>query len=162
MKKIVLGAAFALALPALARADSMSAPPPASVAPAAASDVQAGTSAALVITPQALGLSAAPFALTYNATSVSWNTLSGYNASLTLTGNVATFANPTNIQQGWTYTLKLRQDPTGSRLITAWGSYFDWGAAGQPTLTTSANGLDLISCYADTTTNLLCTVNKGF
>jgi hypothetical protein len=162
MQKIVVAVAFSLALPSLAIADSMSAPPSASVSPAAASDVQAGSSSTLVVTPQALGLSAAPFALTYNSTSVSWNTLSGYNASLTLAGNVATFANPTNIQQGWTYTLKLRQDTTGSRLIAAWGSYFDWGAAGTPTLTTSANGLDLISCYADTTTNLLCTVNKGF
>ena len=131
-----------------------------SVAFAAASDVQTGTSTTSPVTPSALAGSAAFQTLTYGTT-VNWNMQSGYNATLTLTASTSTIAAPTNIGAGINYTLLLVQDATGSR-TTTWNAAFDFGTAGTPTLTTTANKTDVISCLAASTSTLYCTINKGF
>ena len=91
----------------------------------------------------------------FNATTLTdWATISR-NASLnqvckvTLWGN-RTMAWPTSLVDWATYILRVIQDGTGSRTIT-WNAVFKrpWGTA--PTLTTTANAIDLISFVSDGT-----------
>jgi len=91
----------------------------------------------------------------FNATTLTdWATISR-NASLnqvckvTLWGN-RTMAWPTSLVDWGTYILRIIQDGTGSRTIT-WNSVFKrpWGTA--PTLTATANAIDLISFVSDGT-----------
>jgi hypothetical protein len=51
---------------------------------------------------------------------------------------------PTNPTDGQFIQYRVKQDATGSRLIT-WNSIFNFGGAGQPTLTTTAEKTDYIS-----------------
>ena len=68
---------------------------------------------------------------------------------LTLTGN-AIISNATNLVDGTTYLFWIIQDSTGSRIIT-WGTNYDFGVLGTPTLTTTANKKDLLSFISDGT-----------
>jgi hypothetical protein len=79
--------------------------------------------------------------------------------SVTLTfgaGNL-TIANPSNVKAGQSYVIALTQDGTGGRTVT-WGSNFKWASATAPTLSTGASAKDIISCFADTTTTINCTL----
>ncbi len=127
---------------------------------ATAANVQAGTSSAALVTPSALSGSAALQTLTDGAT-VNWDMSSGYNAKVTLGGN-RTLAAPTNVIEGITYTLRVIQDGTGSRLLT-WNAAYKWGTAGTPTLSTAAGAIDLVTCNAYTTAPVLhCTISQGY
>lgn len=90
-----------------------------------------------------------PTTLTDGAT-ITWNTNNGRNASITLggTGRTLTITNPV---AGTRYTLKIVQDATGGRTITTWPSGTKWVGGTAPTLTSSANGIDIISLYYDGT-----------
>ena len=85
--------------------------------------------------------------LTDGAT-ISWDASSGTIATVTLGGN-RTLSNPSNLKVG-TYMLIIKQDATGSRLIT-WGTSYKFPAGVKPTLTTTANAIDIISFYSDGT-----------
>jgi hypothetical protein len=74
------------------------------------------------------------------------------NFSVTLGGN-RTLANPTNVVAGQSGVIKVTQDGTGSRTL-AYGSSFDFAAGVAPVLTTTANAVDLLVYYADTSTNI--------
>ena len=74
------------------------------------------------------------------------------NFSVTLGGN-RTLANPTNLVAGQSGVIKLTQDGTGSRTL-AFGSYWDFAAGAAPTLTTTANAVDILAYYVDSTTNI--------
>jgi hypothetical protein len=74
------------------------------------------------------------------------------NFSVTLGGN-RTLANPTNLVAGQSGVIKLTQDGTGSRTL-AFGSYWDFAAGTAPTLTTTANAVDILAYYVDSTTNI--------
>ena len=86
--------------------------------------------------------------LTDGAT-VSWNMNSGGAATLTLGGN-RTISAPTNLQDGATYYLILKQDATGSRTVT-WNAVFKWAGGTAPTLSTGANAIDLLTFVSDGT-----------
>ncbi|RKX66615.1 MAG: hypothetical protein DRP42_02765 [Tenericutes bacterium] len=65
-------------------------------------------------------------------------------------GNITTFAftdppKPSNL------TLKIVQDGTGSRLVSAWDADIKWAGGSAPTLTTDADAIDIISFYWDGT-----------
>lgn len=78
------------------------------------------------------------------AKTIDWSQQSYYRA--TLTGNVTfTFSNPTDGQEVW---LILIQDGTGSRTVT-WPGSVIWPAATAPTLTTTANHIDMIRFIYD-------------
>lgn len=125
----------------------------------AGSDVQTGTDNAKFVTSKAVADSHAWFALTSGATPA-WNAASGYNARIVL-GTNATFAAPTSLIDGRTYTLLIVQDATGSR-TGAFNSIWDFGGAGAPTLSTAANSRDLVvGIYDATTTKLISTFRKG-
>jgi len=88
--------------------------------------------------------------ITYNVTTTTVNWTLGNKATVTLTGNVGTlaFTNPTN---PCNVLLKIVQDGTGSRLITAYDADVLWAGGTKPTLTTTANGIDICSFYWDGT-----------
>jgi hypothetical protein len=85
------------------------------------------------------------FSLTYGAT-ITPNWSNGSVQKVTLTGN-ATFAAPTNMVAGSSLTFIIVQDATGSRTGTWNGSYKF--AGGTPTLTTTANAVDVVNVFYD-------------
>jgi hypothetical protein len=89
--------------------------------------------------------------LTYGAT-LTLDMSAGNNYAVTLTGN-ATLANPTNLVAGQSGVIKITQDATGSRTL-AYGSYWDFAGGTAPTLTTTANAVDILVYYVDSTTNI--------
>lgn len=67
------------------------------------------------------------------------------NFRVTLQGNTV-FASPINKTAGMVMNIAISQDAVGSRTAT-FGSDWDFGKAGAPTLSTAANELDFISTY---------------
>jgi hypothetical protein len=79
--------------------------------------------------------------------------------SYTLTGN-ATFAAPTNVLSGATYTIKLTQDGTGNR-TASWNSVFKFGSL-SGTLSTAAGAVDIFVFEGSPSGNLHCILaSKG-
>ncbi len=74
------------------------------------------------------------------------------NFSVTLGGN-RTLANPTNLTAGQHGVIVITQDGTGSRTL-AYGSYFKFPAGAAPTLTTTANAVDVLAYYVESTTRI--------
>lgn len=86
--------------------------------------------------------------LTDGAT-INWDLSANQVTSVTLGGN-RTLAAPTNLKDGATYILTIKQDATGSRTLTFNSAYkFPGGTA--PTLTTSANAVDVLTFVSDGT-----------
>jgi hypothetical protein len=84
-----------------------------------------------------------------DAATISWDVGQAENASITLGGS-RTMAAPTNLEDGGIYTLRVKQDGTGSRTIT-WNAVFKWAASTAPTLTATAAGLDILQFISDGT-----------
>lgn len=78
------------------------------------------------------------------------------NFSVTLAGN-RTLAAPTNLKDGADYTFHVKQDATGSRTL-AYNALFKFAAGTAPTLTTTANALDVLVFTYSATLGIL--VNK--
>jgi len=74
------------------------------------------------------------------------------NFSVTLGGN-RTLGNPTNVVAGQSGIIKISQDGTGGRTL-AYGSSWDFPAGTVPSLTTTANAVDILAYYVDTSTNI--------
>jgi hypothetical protein len=111
-------------------------------AEATAAQIQAGT-ASKAVAADKLSAASAPQSLTDGAT-ITWDMSAGFNAKVTLGGNrTLAVSNPT---LGWTYSIGIAQDATGSRTLT-WPSSFDWGTVGSPTLTTTASKVDRITIF---------------
>jgi hypothetical protein len=102
----------------------------------------------------------APFALTYGA-NISVNASFSNTFTVTLTGATAQLDNPTSLQDGQTFVFRVLQDGTGGRGLT-FGTNYDFGTEGSPTLTTSTAGkLDIITAVSNGT-KLFCTTLRGF
>ena len=84
---------------------------------------------------------------------IAWNLSTHQTAKVTLGGN-RTLSTPTNMKDGGTYILRIIQDATGSRTL-AFATVFLFPAGAAPTLTTTANAVDLLSCTSDGT-NMFC------
>lgn len=80
--------------------------------------------------------------------SVDWNAANGNIATLTLGGN-RTINAPTNLYDE-SFILFLKQDATGSRTVT-WNTVFKWSGGTAPTLSTTANAVDIITFVYDGT-----------
>ena len=87
--------------------------------------------------------------LTYNATQT-WDCNAAQDARLTLTANITTFSAPTNQVAGSYYTLRLNLGSTPFT-VSAWNAVFKWPAATTPTLSTSANAIDVFVFRSDGT-----------
>lgn len=96
--------------------------------------------------------------LTDGAT-VNWNMNSGGFATLTLGGN-RTIAAPTNLKNGGSYVLILKQDGSAPRTVT-WNSVFKWASGSAPTLSTGNNDVDVLTFISDGT-NLYGSIVKDF
>lgn len=84
------------------------------------------------------------------------------NFEIVLTSGTQTLASPVNASGGQTGTIVVRQDNTGSRLLTYSGSWcFQSNTA--PTLTTTASGVDILSFYVvnPNRINTIATLNYG-
>lgn len=93
-------------------------------------------------------------------TTVSWNMNSGADATLAPAQNF-TLNNPTNIIAGTNYMITITQDATGSRVIT-WGSAYKFPGGTKFILSTGANLIDTIACYAPNTSVLECVGQANF
>ncbi len=104
-----------------------------------------------------------PVSVLTDAASVVTNALLGALFTLTPTQNF-TMANPTNPTNGQKIIYKIKQDSTGSRVIT-WDTAFRGSTdVALPVLTTTANFVDYITFVYDSAVskwNCLA-VNKGF
>ena len=67
----------------------------------------------------------------------------GFNFGVTLTGN-SVLENPINAKAGQTGSIYLTQDATGSRTVT-FGTAWYWAGGVAPTLSTTANAVDVIN-----------------
>lgn len=82
------------------------------------------------------------------------------NFSLTLDTN-ATLANPSNLVAGQSGIIVITQDATGSRTL-AYGSYFKFPSGTAPTLTTTANAVDVLFYYVQSSTKVDATLLNNF
>ena len=92
---------------------------------------------------------ATPYSQTYNS-SVALDLSQRNHFEMTLTGAV-TLANPTNINAGQSGVIKVVQDSTGGRTI-AFGTYWKFQDGATPSLTTTANAVDLLAYYVTNST----------
>jgi hypothetical protein len=76
------------------------------------------------------------------------------NFSVTLGGN-RTLANPSNQTAGQTGTIVITQDGTGSRTL-AYGSNYKFAGGTAPTLTTTANAVDVLVLYVESASRITC------
>lgn len=126
------------------------------VTAAAGSDVRAGTSAGLAVTPKSLYDASASVNLAYGAT-ITPNSALGINFDTLLTGN-ATLANLANAIPGESGRIRVTQDGTGSRTL-AYGGNWKF-AGGAPTLSTAANAVDIIAYFVHTASLIEATLVK--
>lgn len=75
--------------------------------------------------------------------SIAVNAALGNVFAVTLTASTGTLANPTNPVDGQAIRVRVIQDATGSRTL-AYGTAYDFGAAGAPTLSTGASKVDVL------------------
>lgn len=108
-------------------------------------EVNAGSNAALAVTPPSLYTTQT---LTDQA-SIAWDLSLGAMATVTLTDNRA-LANPTNLVNGASYILIVKQDATGGRTLS-FGSAYKFADGVDPTLSTGANAVDMIAFLSDGT-----------
>ena len=94
-------------------------------------------------------------------TTVNTNAALSNNFTLTAAQNF-TLANPTNLGDGMVLNFRIKQDATGSRVIT-WGSKFKFPGGTAGVLSTAANAVDFLSCYYHGPEDRLeCVLNKAF
>jgi hypothetical protein len=84
-----------------------------------------------------------------DAANIAWNLAANQVASVTLEDN-RTLDNPTNMVDGATYLLIVKQDATGSRTL-AYGTAYKWPGGTAPTLSTGVNAVDILSFVSDGT-----------
>jgi hypothetical protein len=75
--------------------------------------------------------------------SIAVNAALGNVFAVTLTASTGTLANPTNPADGQAIRVRVIQDSTGSRTL-AYGTAYDFGAAGAPILSTTAAKVDIL------------------
>ncbi|MBD1995265.1 hypothetical protein H6G00_01295, partial [Leptolyngbya sp. FACHB-541] len=102
---------------------------------------------------------AKPVALT-DATSIAIDASAANYFTLTVAGN-RTLANPTNFVAGTNFEIEIKQDATGNRTL-AYGSAYRFQGGTAPTLSTTANAVDILSCRSYDGTTLRCDLGKGY
>ena len=105
------------------------------------------------------GQSFSPTQTLSDGVNISWNLDSGNNAKVTLAGN-RTLDNPTNMQDGGTYSLISTQDVTGSRTL-AYGSAYKFPGGTAFVLSTAGNAVDILTFISDGT-NMYMVGQKAF
>jgi hypothetical protein len=84
------------------------------------------------------------------------------NFEVTLAGTGRTLANPSNITAGQSGVITIKQDGTGSRTISTYGSNFKFPGGTAPTLSTGANDVDVLSYYCVSATFIAASLGADF
>ena len=84
-----------------------------------------------------------------DAANISWDASANQVASVTLAGN-RTLDNPTNLVDGATYILTIKQDAVGSRTLV-YGTAYKFSGGIAPTLSAGINDVDIITFISDGT-----------
>lgn len=112
---------------------------------ATAAEVSTGSDTTRVVTPATLYTTQA---LT-DAASIAWDLSLGAMATVTLTDNRA-LANPSNLVNGASYILIVKQDVTGGRTLS-YGDKYLFPDGIEPVLSTAGNAIDIIAFLSDGT-----------
>jgi hypothetical protein len=112
-----------------------------------------------MLTPGAPWSAATPVAL--SGTSVTPDLSAGIDFTWTMSSATSTLVNPTSPKPGQKGMLYLKQDGTGGRIITTWGSSYKFPGGVKPTLSTAANALDVISFAVKSSTEVECFFAAG-
>ena len=94
-----------------------------------------------------------------DAANIDWNLNTQQIAKVVLAGN-RTMNAPTNLKDGGQYELMVIQDSTGSRTIN-WNATYKWPNSNQPTLSTAAGAVDILTFTCDGT-YLYGSYNQGY
>lgn len=89
-----------------------------------------------------------------DAASIYPDMTSNTNFTVTLAGN-RTMQNPNTMITGQSGVFYVQQDSTGSRTLS-WGSYYRFSGNTAPTLSTSANSVDVVAYAIKNTTSIVC------
>jgi len=92
------------------------------------------------------------------ATALAWDLDDKQSHILTLGGDIT--ITPSNMKSGATYAIVIKQDATGTRLVT-WSAAFMWAGGIVPTLSTAVNAIDLFTFSSDGT-NMFGTYANNF
>ena len=84
------------------------------------------------------------------------------NFEVTIGATGRTLANPTNITAGQSGVITIKQDGTGGRTITTYGSNFKFAGGTAPTLSSGANDVDLLSYYCVSSTFIAASLGADF
>lgn len=98
-----------------------------------------------------------------DASPIAWNLNTGQAAYVLLTsavGSTRQLQNPTNMNAGGTYTLIVQQSASGSNVLT-YGAAFKWPSGSAPTLSTSANAIDILT-FVSNGTSMYGVAQLGF
>ncbi len=83
------------------------------------------------------------------------------NFFLTMEGS-ASLSNPTNMKNGSVYNFIIKQDSTGTRLLT-YGSKYKFPGGTAPILSTATGSVDIMSCVYDNTEDALyCSLTNDY
>ena len=100
----------------------------------------------------------------YTAGTVTASHIPNWNNSniqtVILSAATTSISGGTNIANGAIYTMILKQNATGSRVVT-WGTQYKWQSGIAPILTSLANGVDILTFISDGT-NLYGLIAKDF
>ena len=107
--------------------------------PATTSDIRAGTDTTKYVPPKPLYDAHAFVALT-DAATIAVDFATGINFRVTLAGN-RTLGAPTNLKDGQSGIIRVKQDATGSRTL-AFNTAYKFPGGTVPTLSTAANAVD--------------------
>jgi hypothetical protein len=99
------------------------------------------------VTPMALHTYAVPVSTLAYAATITPDVSTSSAFTTTLTGN-AVLANPANLTSGRVWRVEVKQDATGSRTLT-YGNLYKWVGRTAPTLSTTANYIDVLSFFYD-------------
>jgi hypothetical protein len=94
-----------------------------------------------------------------DAASIAWDLDTQQTAAVTLGGN-RTLSNPTNMQAGGTYILRVIQDGIGSRTL-AFDTAYKFPGGSAPVLSTGIGAIDILTFYSDGT-NMNCVAQLDF
>jgi len=89
-----------------------------------------------------------------DGSTIDWDMNNGGIGIITLTSAGRTLNSPSNIAAGGLYKLIIKQDSTGSRTITTWGSYFKFPGGVKPVLSATANAIDIVEFFAESSSVL--------
>ncbi|WP_312222558.1 hypothetical protein [Rhizobium rhizoryzae] len=106
------------------------------------SSIRAGTSAQYLSVRRIYDASA--FVTLTDASLIAWDMSTAINVEVTLAAAGRTLANPTNKVSGKSGIIVFKQDATGGRSVTTWGSDYVWMGE-QPVWPTAANAETIVS-----------------